>query len=775
MRLLDKLIESFLTEEVALTKGSQRVMNDKKLVAALADAVRDDAQSNPSAFPPGSKRNFQNAEDEAVAKWFLENIDRIEREGYEGVIYSRDGVNSDWIVRRYIAGSHSWEDLTGVMNMNLNDWYQLKNRNMLDVNHKDLPKFNSVRDVGYYMTTHYKNQLEKVRDAAKNAARNKMAKSLKLVDNDDYRIYTTLNRAAGCALGLGTQWCTANSNYSSHFHSYSSRAMLFQIFPYTGETDEDGKKVLADNEKYQFDAGGPNFMDITDRPVRPEIVREKFPYLFSDLSKALQTNKAKMEKGFEELANDPTLQGDDFKIKTYEIDSEIQKLHKFVDRGYMTDEVRPSKTSAEEPGAQPTVSTPASQLPQQGQQMESIKQLAQYMLEEVKLGNIVQQYKPLSSKADREESPLTHSANALGEEVPPDDNLNATYGLSEWQLNELEKAIKSRGFRSNTDDKAVQDVVNSMYSSHSINRDQIDSAKEFLYDYMDYAIQRDDDLYEIDDAGNDSMQDNVGNQLPTGSISSQGGTGMSSGATYSPGTAPTMPESIKTEEYDQVGFLKQIVADIHPYGGNKEEYLRIASTMVPAGYANSEEFKRDFSKAYDLFFGIGSLDDEDDDFDYTDYSMRQGEMGNPHRLAESRQKKETTMKNVDKDVAAMLQSLKKYDTLKESVAPVLAARPRLSEKAVDTDNEDTIEGDEIPVKEAGPAKHEIPAAQRKAKGGDWKTTTADLEKDASKSPTTKKGLEDLKSKTGIKEEADPDVLQWMSRFSKLGNTKGYGK
>lgn len=55
------------------------------------------------------------------------------------------------------------------------------------------------------------------------------------------------------------------------------------------------------------------------------------------------------------------------------------------------------------------------------------------------------------------------------------------------------------------------------------------------------------------------------------------------------------------------------------------------------------------------------------------------------------------------------------------------------------------------VDESGPSKHEVPAALRKKQGGDWKTTTADLKKDAEKSPTTKKGLEDRKSQKGIKE------------------------
>ncbi len=409
MRFLEYIKEMLLTE-AALTKGSQRVLSDPKLVANLADAMRDDAASHPQNFPPNSKRTFQKTDDAALANWFLENLDKIEREGYEGTVYSRDGVYSDWIVRRYIAGSHNWEDITGVMNMNLRDWTLLKNRNMLDPNHRDVPKFNSVRDIGTYMSTHYADKLEKIRDAAKNAARNKMSKSVKLVDNDDYRIYTTLNRAAGCALGLGTQWCTANSQYAGHFHNYSGKAMLFQLFPYAKDVDaegnpantkdEEGKNILNDKEKYQFDAGGPNFMTITDHPVRPELIREKYPYLYSDLSSALKKNKGKMEAAFKELAVDPTLQGEDYKIKTYEIDDEIEKLQKFIARGYMTDEARPGKKS-EEPSPQqlpsPDQSVASPELPQLPQppqgnpQMENIDKDIEAMLNNLKKYDILKE------------------------------------------------------------------------------------------------------------------------------------------------------------------------------------------------------------------------------------------------------------------------------------------------------------------------------------------------------------------------------------------------
>lgn len=410
MDFLKYLKEAFLTEAATLTKGSQRVMNDKKLVAGLADAMRDDAASHPHNFPPNSKRTFQKAPDEELAQWFLENLDKIEKEGYEGTIYSRDGVYSDWIVRRYIAGSHNWEDIIGVMNMNMRDWTLLKNRNLLDPNHRDIPKFNSVRDLGKYLTTHYGAKLEQIRDAAKNAVRNKSAKSVKLVDNEDYRIYTTLNRAAGCALGLGTQWCTANSVSPINYHNYSNRGMLFQLFPYVKEVgqdgeiknlrDEDGKLVLNDKQKYQFDAGGgagsgfsPNFMDITDSSVRPAIVAEKFPYLYTDLAKALKANKSKMEQAFKEMSADPNLQSDDFKIKSYEIDEEIEKLHKFVDKGYFTDKVRPkAKAEVEEPAGDQAQALPAPDQPQQGTpQMENVDKDVAAMLASLKRYDILKE------------------------------------------------------------------------------------------------------------------------------------------------------------------------------------------------------------------------------------------------------------------------------------------------------------------------------------------------------------------------------------------------
>lgn len=391
MSLFGKLVNSFLIESVALTKGSQRVMNDKNLVASLAETVRDDARTNPGVFPPNSSRIFARQSDQEVAHWFLESLDKIEKQGYEGTVYSRDGVNSDWITRRYIAGSHNWEDIIGVMNMNLRDWYLLKNRNELDPRHKDLPKFNSVRDVGFYINSHYEDKLKAIRDASRRANESKMAKAPKLIDNEDYRVYVTLNQSANRALGLGTQWCTANSESNYNWNNYSSGGMLFQLLPYDKSVQGEKKLISMDvkragtsaepvktNEKFQFDGGSICFNDNYDHRVSPPSkIQDRFPYLYTDLVSALKASKPQLEKMMAELKDDPSYQKDEFKIKQYNVDDEIKKLDNL--KAFFTDKVRPKAKSIadkQDPRYKYSMHQPVDE-----RKNMNISQLAQLMIE----------------------------------------------------------------------------------------------------------------------------------------------------------------------------------------------------------------------------------------------------------------------------------------------------------------------------------------------------------------------------------------------------------
>jgi len=222
---------------------------------------------------------------------------------------------------------------------------------------------------------------------------NKIAKKAKIVDNEDYSIYTVFNWAAARALGLGTQWCTANSKNNHNYETYASRAMVFQVYPKNPEhVDREGKvlgKRTTGPEKYQFDAGTPCFHDIADDPAsKPEII-EKFPYIYSDLVKGLKQHKSQLEILMKEMSEDPQLAGNEAgKTKVYDIDDEIKKLKKLQNLGYFTDQVRPKSgvSSAEEPAGDQPQALPAPQqpAPQGNPQMENVDKDVAAMLNSLK-------------------------------------------------------------------------------------------------------------------------------------------------------------------------------------------------------------------------------------------------------------------------------------------------------------------------------------------------------------------------------------------------------
>ena len=65
----------------------------------------------------------------------------------------------------------------------------------------------------------------------------------------------------------------------------------------------------------------------------------------------------------------------------------------------------------------------------------------------------------------------------------------------------------------------------------------------------------------------------------------------------------------------------------------------------------------------------------------------------------------------------------------------------------------TLEEDQVDegAYRAAPDKSQVPAAQRKAQGGDWKMSTKDLEKEKTNSPTTSAGLARRKQELGMRE------------------------
>jgi hypothetical protein len=341
--LLSELFQSidiFEQEGPPLTKGAQTVLKDKRVVAGVADQLRTDHTISHTLVS-----KFRKSSDEELAEWFVRELDRLERAGVSGVIYSRDGQYHYWVANNYANGSDIWEDIEGVMPEAMRDFTILKNRNMLDQRHNDIQKFKGVRALARYMLHHYEGHLENIRKDAELASIVKNARSIKLVDNEDYKVYMLLNRGAACAFGKGARYCTANSRTDSMWQSYSARGAIYGLVP----TEQEDKTISTDTgqsirvkEKYQFDGPSHSFREPSDAQMDPDVIKKKFPYLWSDLTKAMRDNKDQIENPRGE--NDP----DSLEVKQYKIEDEIKKLQSGLSN-YWTDQVRPSKTPEEEP------------------------------------------------------------------------------------------------------------------------------------------------------------------------------------------------------------------------------------------------------------------------------------------------------------------------------------------------------------------------------------------------------------------------------------------
>ena len=132
--------------------------------------------------------------------------------------------------------------------------------------------------------------------------------------------------------------------------------------------------------------------------------------------------------------------------------------------------------------------------------------------------------------------------------------------------------------------------------------------------------------------------------------------------------------------------------------------------------------------------------------EYTDYSMRQGEMGNP-------------------DMRDDWAGSDEYDDEEDEIF-----EDELSGISINDE-----EADEDEIRETV-NKSQIPAVQRKQSGDpDWKLTQKDLEKEEEKNISSTRGLAAQQVRTGVKEEeeteqtgqADPEIMEWMQRFNKL--------
>lgn len=326
-----RILEVILNESTA---GARNVLANKQLVSRIADHIRFDRTV------PVNIRRDRKKTDLDLATWFVEELDRIDAQGVNGIISVRDGKNHMWLAKCYANGNDLWEDITGLYPETIRDFMLLRNRNMLDPNHREITAYNGVKNLGRYLLTHYNTVLEKIRkDAALNALM-KDKRSVMVVDTPDYKIWLLQNRGAACAFGKGAKFCTASSTTAGPWNDYSSRGAIFGMVP-TEQRNYSGKDAFGEiqkdlPEKFQFDGPTRQFKNPLDLTVDPNEIKDRFPYLLNDLIDGLHANRAAIEHPKDEPGVEKRI---------YNVDEEIAKLKQGL-ANYWTDQKRPATKEA---------------------------------------------------------------------------------------------------------------------------------------------------------------------------------------------------------------------------------------------------------------------------------------------------------------------------------------------------------------------------------------------------------------------------------------------
>lgn len=339
MKVKELLVETKIVLLENLTKGAENILRNVSLTAKIADQLRNDF-----TVPVALSRKFQRQEDQDVVRWFLGELDRMEREGADEIIYSRDGKLHAWIAQNYANGSDLWEDIEGELQDTLRDFIILRNRNMLAERHREINDYKGVKELHRYLVTHYQEALNSIKETAKSAAITKKARSIKLADNSEYMLYLLQNRGAAIIHGKGATFCTANTQSDYNWNNYSQNGAIFGLLvkgsmvakpKAIGQIDTSTQEKVQ--EKYQFDAPSRSFKDNLDMQVDPKLITKRFPYLWDDLKKGLETNKAEIENPQHET---------NIEKKSYNVSKTLHELQSNL-TNYWTGKTRPTPEEEE--------------------------------------------------------------------------------------------------------------------------------------------------------------------------------------------------------------------------------------------------------------------------------------------------------------------------------------------------------------------------------------------------------------------------------------------
>ena len=218
-----------------------------------------------------------------------------------------------WMINTYLSnGIRFLEDL-GRTNEALISYIDLKFKNKLKPEHKDINKIKSLNEleglIDEYKEKPIIPQSERQREKELEQEFYKNKEAILFYNDNEIKVVVPKTERASCFFGRNTKWCTAATN-NNRFSIYNINGPLFIIL------------IKKENKRFQFHFEMKQFMDEKDQPINwneiekypqikkifSKIAEDKFIFpLMGKIDKKMLTDKSFFTYNLEYLPNDLTV------------------------------------------------------------------------------------------------------------------------------------------------------------------------------------------------------------------------------------------------------------------------------------------------------------------------------------------------------------------------------------------------------------------------------------------------------------------------------------
>ncbi len=271
-----------ITKKNWFEKIWQRGMVDRTFTPQLHNMLKDEWLAYEQAKQDNDQERVQRSMD-SMDQWVTTQIQALERADP-----SPNKQYVQWMLRLWTNphGVSRIEDITSTTSEMLHRYHELKQRNKLPQELRDINRFQTSLSL-----EKLHDEVDRLYDLLNKADAAAMPKgNAREVWNDsNFRIIVPEDEAAACYYGQGTRWCTAATKGDNRFDYYNESGSIYILIP---------KKAEYEGEKYQLHASTYQVMDERDDPYYIGNLLGRFPNLKQILRKIERKANDDITDGF---------------------------------------------------------------------------------------------------------------------------------------------------------------------------------------------------------------------------------------------------------------------------------------------------------------------------------------------------------------------------------------------------------------------------------------------------------------------------------------------